>query len=46
MDTRDGYGLPYTGVVDPEGRMGGTAFGDEPWDHPRVVAYFRGLAAQ
>jgi len=46
MDTLDVYGLPYTVVVDPQGRMVGSAFGDEPWDHPRVVAYFRDLAAQ
>jgi len=45
MATLEIYGLPYTLIVDPEGRELASAFGEEPWDHPDVIAYFRSLSA-
>lgn len=40
----EAFALPFTVLIDAEGREIGRASGPQDWDHPDVVAYLRGLA--
>ncbi|MDE3116523.1 MAG: TlpA family protein disulfide reductase [Pseudomonadota bacterium] len=43
MRAFDAYGLPFTVLIDPEGREVARAFGPSDWSAPASVAYFRAL---
>lgn len=43
MRAFDAYGLPFTVLIDPEGREVARAFGPSDWSAPASIAYFRAL---
>jgi len=43
MRAFDAYGLPFTVLIDPEGREVARAFGPSDWRAPAAVAYFKAL---
>ena len=42
----EAFALPFTVLIDADGREIGRASGPQEWDHPDVLAYLRGLARQ
>ena len=42
----EAFALPFTVLIDAEGREIGRASGPQDWGHPDVLAYLRGLARQ
>ena len=43
MRAFDAYGLPFTVLIDPQGREVARAFGPSDWSAPAAVAYFKAL---
>ncbi|MBU6444824.1 MAG: TlpA family protein disulfide reductase [Alphaproteobacteria bacterium] len=43
MRAFDAYGLPFTVLIDPEGREVARAFGPADWSAPAAIAYFKAL---